>query len=448
MWLGPVVTGSMRPEDITELCGDNGGGAGMSSVLHVCGGTTLRGELAITGSCGAGLALLAACAATTHEVQLSGLPLTRSIARQADVLRQFGRTVEQTEDGWRVHPGACQASLEGPLDLPWSALLFLGPILAHRGECCLPLPRPCVGSGPLDPYGKILRALGATIEMDAGQVRVATHQLQGGEVYLDIPHFGATWTAITAATRARGRTRIIGASRAPELVDAVNLLNRMGARIVGAGTEAITIAGGTSWTGGVHEVIPDRIAGGFYLIAGAATGGEVCVQGVISDHLRALAAKLEETGAEVEMTSDCIRVRGSSRPKPVSLRTGFYPSFPSLLRPAMCSLLLRSHGTSVISETVIESGLHHLDELERMGAQITRDGQIAVIRGGAPLGAARVRAQDPGSAAALIIAALMADGTSCIEKADELLAWFPAPCDHLAQLGSEIRWQGKSQAAG
>lgn len=418
----------------------------MSGILHVCGGRPLRGELTIVGSCGAGLASLAACAATTHEVRLSGLPLTRSIIRQAEVLRLFGRTIEHTEDGWRVLPGVCHNSLEGLHDLPWSALLFLGPLLAHSGECCLPLPRPSAGSGPLDPYGKILRALGATIGMDAGRVRVEAHRPQVGEVYLDVPHFGATWTAITVATRAKGRTRIVGASRAPELVDAVNLLNRMGARIVGAGTETVTVSGETSWTSGMHEVIPDRIAGGFYLIAGAATSGEVCVHGVIGDHLRALTAKLEDTGAQVEMGPDYIRIRGCSRPEPVSLRTGFYPSVPSMLRPAMCSLLLGACGTSMVSETVAESNLYHLDELELMGAQITRDGQTAVIRGGTPLSAARVRADNPGTAASLVIAALMAEGTSYIENADELLEWFPSPGDHLAQLGSAMRWQG--QAAG
>ncbi|MGI6081646.1 MAG: UDP-N-acetylglucosamine 1-carboxyvinyltransferase [Limnochordia bacterium] len=421
----------------------------MSSALHICGGRTLQGELTISGSHGAGLALIAACAATTHEVQLYGLPSTRGIMRQINALRRFGRTVEQDGDVWIIHPGICQPSLDDAPDHAWASLLFLGPLLAQRGECCLTLPRQSSGrSGLLDPYIRVLKALGVTPEIDAGRVRVDARHLQGGEVYLDTPHFGATWTAITMATRAQGRTRIVGASRAPELVDAVNLLNRMGARIIGAGTEAITITGKTEWSGGQHEVLPDRFAAGFYLIAAAASGGDICIHGVISDHLRALTAKLEETGADLRITSDCIRIVADGEPNPVSLRTGYFPAVPSELRAAMCSLLLGAQGTSIITETTTESSLYDLAELERMGAHIIRDGQTAVIRGGTRPSAARVRAQDPGSAAALLVAALMADGTSYIEDADELLTCVPDPCDQLVRLGAGIRWEEKSQAVG
>ncbi|NLN17794.1 MAG: UDP-N-acetylglucosamine 1-carboxyvinyltransferase [Firmicutes bacterium] len=421
----------------------------MSTALHICGGRTLQGELTIDGSHEAGLALIAACAATTHEVRLYGLPSTRGILRQMDALRRLGRTVEQDGDVWIIHPGVSQTSLDDAPDHAWPSLLFLGPVLAQRGEFSLALPRQSSGrSGFLDPYIKILKALGVTPDIDAGRVRADISDLEAGDVYLDAPHFGATWTAVTLATRAQGRTRIVGASRAPELVDAVNLLNRMGARIVGAGTEVITITGETEWSGGKHEVIPDRFAAGFYLIAAAATGGDVRLRGVISDHLRALTAKLEETGADVQITTDCIRIVADGEPKPVSLRTGFYPAVPSELRAAMCSLLLGAQGTSIVSETTTESSLYDLTELERMGAQIIRDGQTAVIRGGVRPSAARVRAQDPNSAAALVIAALMADGTSCIENAEELLTCLPDPCDQLVRLGAVVRWEEKSQVAG
>lgn len=420
----------------------------MSVSLHVDGGKRLRGELAANGSQKAGVALLAAAAAGTEQVTLVDLPDTRGIARQAEVLTRFGRTVEREAGHWCVLPGNSEAGPSGSAHLPWSALLFLGPILAYRGECVLPIPRTPTGPRPIDLHVKVLRALGAKAEIESGYLRVDGTSLRGCDVCLDAPTFGATWTAITLATRAHGRTRVIGASREPELVDAVNLLNRMGARIVGAGTEVVTVTGNTRLGGGIHEVIPDRIAAGFYLLAGAAAGGDISVTGIITDHLRAVTAKLEEVGVEVHVQADRVAISARENLKPISLRTGFYPAFPSELHPAVCSLLLKAQGTSIVVETSYEGVTSPLDELERMGGVISRDGQIAIIRGRQKLGSARVRAVDPESASALLIASLAAQGETIIEGAEELLEWFPATYAALSQLGAHVGWMGQAQVAG
>lgn len=419
----------------------------MSQNLHVCGGRPLQGGLTIGGSNAAGLVLLGAAAATDGEVTLIGLPDTRAVKAQVDVLRRFGREVKQVAGAWCVSAGETSPAPMGDKPLPWSAMFFLGPVLAQAGTCLMPLPRNSATVGPTDQCVKVLRSMGAELELDAGYLRVKLSVQPGEDICLDAPDPKATWTAVSAAMRLHGRTKVIGASRVPELVDAVNLLNLMGARIIGAGTDTITVTGGTHLSGGVHETIPDRNAAGFYLLAGTATGGEVEVHGVISDHLRVVMAKLEEMGAAVSVGPDWVTVNARRPLLPLNLRTGYYPDFPPELQPTMCSLLLRAQGASMVTESVFKDRMLHLNELERMGGAINRDGHLAIIRGYQLPSPARVRATDPSSAAALVVAGLMAQGESVVEQADELLEWLAEPEACLGQLGATVKWINNASAA-
>lgn len=420
----------------------------MSESLRVCGGQALHGCVQATGSSSAGLLLLAAAAAAHDTVTLVGVPGTRACQEQLHTLQRLGSTVEVTPGYTRI----CNSHSGADIDLRSQpmrhALLFLGPLLTVHPHICLPLPcNAPTGPQPIDLYMKALHALGAIACVDKGSIRVERRQMHGCDICLDVPSFGATWTTVTAATAATGRTRVIGATKAPELVDAVSLLNRMGARIVGAGTDTITIYGPTSLSGGAHEVMPDRLISAFLLIAGVATGGGVEVRGVIPEHLRAVTAKLTEAGARLTNTEDSIKVNGSTTLQGVSVRSGFYPGFPSQLQPAMCALLLRANDTSIVTETVYRDRMFHIEELQRMQAHIMRDGQTAIIRGRQMPGPACVRALDAGSAACLLLAALMAHGESLVERADALLDWFGDPVQPLLALGGGLSWVNPAKAA-
>lgn len=409
--------------------------------LRTYGHTRLMGTVHIGGSQSSSLALLAAAAAAEDTVVLCGLPAVHSVTTQLQVLRRFGYTTEMQQGSWHIRPSSSRPIFSDKDNLPWSAMMLMGPLISRWGQVSWPLPGGGpTGPRPLDLHIKALRMLGAQVEITGGCLHVDAKQLEGAQIALDVPSFGATWTALTAALRARGRSQIIGCSRAPEILDAVTLLNNMGARISGAGTEVITVHGETELSGGAHEVMPDRIAAGLYLLAAAGIGGEVEVTGVISNHLRSVIAKLDEAGVKVTQKEDQVRVKATDALRPLTLRTGFYPGFPSHLQPSMCSVLLKAAGTSIVTENLYDDRLLHLDQLQRLGGQVTRDGQLAVIRGGHPLSGTRVRAGEPGAAAALVIAGLMAKGESVIENAGLLLEWIEDPVGQLQALGATVEW--------
>ncbi|HHW09215.1 MAG TPA: UDP-N-acetylglucosamine 1-carboxyvinyltransferase [Firmicutes bacterium] len=419
----------------------------MPGTLLIRGGRSLGGTVSIGGSYEAALTLLAAAAAAQRPVVLHNLPSTRGVLRFLALLSRLGHRMENTAGTWVIEPAPTLPVFpETDSGTLRQAILLLGPLLARWRRVEMPLPEGGVGHNQaVDLHLKALSRLGASVAVERGRLLVEGEKLEGTEIVLDVPGFAATWTAVTAATAAKGRTQILGCSRQPELVDAVTLLNCMGARVSGAGTERITVigTGGEELGGGVHEAVPDRLAAAFYLLAAAGTGGEVKVKGVIAEHLRAVTAKLEEMGVAIRAGEQEIGIRVAAALHPVTVRTSFYPGFPSFLQPVMCSVLLAADGTSLVSETYREGRPLHLDELQRLGGQISQDGPLAVIRGPGRLSGARLRAKDAASAQALVIAALMAGGESIVHEAGWLEETLEDPVGHLGGLGAAVEWLEK-----
>jgi len=270
------------------------------------------------------------------------------------------------------------------------------------------------GSRPIDQHIKGFRALGATVfdPTESGVILAETDGLVGTNVYLDMVSVGATINVMLAATLAKGITIIENAAKEPHIVDVANFLNAMGAKIKGAGTDVIKIYGAERLHGGTYSIIPDQIEAGTFMVAAVATGGDVLVKNVIPKHMDSISAKLIETGAEVIEYDDSIRVRGNGKIKPVNIKTLPYPGFPTDMQPQFVALLAAAKGTSIVTESVWESRFQYVDELMRMGADITINARTAVIKGVSSLSGTIVRATDLRGGAGMVIAALMADGAT------------------------------------
>ena len=292
-----------------------------------------------------------------------------------------------------------------------ASLLVMGPLLARLGKSKSSLPGGCaIGTRPIDLHLKGFKALGANIETEHGNIEAYTDKLIGDKIYLDFPSVGATENIMMAATMAEGETIIDNAAMEPEIVDLQNFLNKLGADIRGAGTSTIKIKGVEKLGGGSHQIIPDRIEAGTFMVAAAITGGDVIVDNVISSHIKPVIAKLKEVGVEVIENGDSVRVIGTNNPKAVDIKTLPYPGFPTDMAAQFMALLTTCKGSSVVIETVFENRFMHVDELKRMGADIKIDGKSAIVRGVDQLTGAKVKASDLRAGAALILAGLVADG--------------------------------------
>jgi UDP-N-acetylglucosamine 1-carboxyvinyltransferase len=404
------------------------------------GGRRLSGRVRVRGAKNSALKLMAASLLAQGEHRIGDVPNIADITTMRAVLERLGCTVESRADGEHIGVPA-EPGLEAPYELVRqmrASIVVLGPLLARRGRARVAMPGGCnIGSRKIDLHLKGLERMGATIGFDHGYLD-ATGSLRGTDIALDWPSHGATENLMMAATLAKGATTIENAARDPEIVDLAEYLTKMGAKISGAGTQTIVIDGVDGLHAASHDTVPDRLEAGTYLIAAATAGGDVLIERARADHLDIVLSKLADAGAEVDETLDGIRLKMSERPKPVDFVTLPYPGFPTDLQPQMMVLCALASGTSIATENVFENRFMFVDELVRMGADIRTEGHHAVIRGVHELQAAPVRAPDIRAGAALVIAALAAQGTTEVTGLANIDRGYEALEDGLGALGAQI----------
>ncbi len=411
--------------------------------IIIRGNNPLHGKVQIHGAKNAVLPLMAASILAESPSVLHNVPCLHDVFTMDKLLTQMGIQVEFTGRYMTISVPN-KISPVAPYDLVRkmrASFFVLGPLLARFGKARVSLPGGCaIGTRPVDIHLKGLEKLGARIRLEEGYV-IAEGNLKGTDIYLDFPSVGATENLMMSATLAKGTTRLFNSAQEPEIVDLANFLNKLGAKIEGAGTEVITIKGVKSLVGAEHHVIPDRIEAGTFLIAGLATKGDIQVTNVIPEHLKTFIAKLNEMGAEIQVTSHSIRVKSPSEHlKPVNITTLPYPGFPTDLQAQMMALLTCVEGTSIIKETVFENRFLHVAELSRMGADINLEGNTAIIRGVKQLKGAPVMASDLRASAALVIAGLMAkEGETIISRVYHLDRGYERIEERLASLGADIQ---------
>ncbi|EFM09593.1 UDP-N-acetylglucosamine 1-carboxyvinyltransferase [Paenibacillus curdlanolyticus YK9] len=406
------------------------------------GGRPLHGEIQISGAKNSAVALLPAAILAESEVTLDNLPAISDVAVYSEILRDLGAKVERHEDTMRIDPSklVSTAMPNGKVKMLRASYYLMGALLGRFGEAVIGLPGGCnFEPRPIDQHIKGFEALGATVTNEHGAMRISAKELRGAKIYLDLVSVGATINIMLAAARAKGSTIIENAAKEPEIIDVATLLNAMGAKIKGAGTETIRIEGVERMHGCRHSIIPDRIQAGTYMIMAAATRGDVTVEGVIPKHMEAVTAKLREMGATVEELDDAIRIVGGDKPyEAVDLKALVYPGFATDLQSPMTSLLTQAKGVSVLSDYIYGNRFKHVPELAMMGANIRVEGRSAIIEGG-PLSAAKVHATDLRAGAALVIAGLtVKEGITEVTGVEYIDRGYDNLVDNLRRLGADI----------
>ena len=417
--------------------------------LFIEGGHKLSGEIQISGAKNAALPALAATILVGGEFFFRNVPWLLDISTMLELLSRLGAHYDSFQDILTVdttHLERAEASYELVTRMR-ASILVLGPLVARLGKARVALPGGCkIGKRPVDFHIKGLEALGARWELEHGYINMrAPRGLRGTEIIFDFPSVTATENLMMAATLAKGKTVIHNAAREPEVVALGMMLNQMGAKISGLGTETIVIEGVKELSPVEVNIIPDRIEAGTYLMAPALTGGEVVIKGADPHHLETVIAKLREAGLQIDISKKGIRSKkGRSPLRPVEVRTAPYPGFPTDLQAQIMALLAKAKGTSVIVETVFENRFHHVDELRRMGANIVVEGRVAVVNGVRKLQAAPVRATDLRASASLVLAALGADGVTEIAGLSHLKRGYEALTEKLSKVGAKI-WEESCQ---
>lgn len=376
----------------------------------------LQGKVRISGAKNAALPILAASILSTEDVYLEDVPELKDVEIMCEVLRSLGVKVEKTGKNTLVINGRGLNNCVTDYNLMnkmRASFLVMGPLLARMGRTVNSLPGGCnIGSRPIDLHLKGFNLLGAKVTEDEAAISAVAEELQGTTIYLDFPSVGATENIMMAATLAKGETYIENAAMEPEIVDLSNFLRKMGAKVQGAGTSTIRIKGVDELKGARHQIIPDRIEAGTFMVAAAMTGGDVLVENVISSHMKPVIAKLIESGAEVIEDEESVRVIGGKDLKPIKIKTLPYPGFPTDMQAQFMALMTKLKGENTVLETVFENRFMHANELVKMGANIKCEDREAVIIGGTPLKGAKVKATDLRAGAALILAGLTAQGTT------------------------------------
>jgi UDP-N-acetylglucosamine 1-carboxyvinyltransferase len=410
--------------------------------LLVSGGARLDGTVRIAGAKNSALKLMAATVLADGRSTLRNVPHIQDCVTMVEVLEHLGVSGVWS-DGELVLDTASVEPRETPYELVSrmrASILVLGPLLARFGTARVAMPGGCnIGSRAIDLHIRGLEKMGASFSSEHGFLVAETSGLRGAIVNLDFPSVGATENVLMAAVAARGTTVIENAAREPELADLAAFLVEMGARVEGIGTPTIEIEGVESFRPVDHTVVPDRVEAGTFAIAACATGGHVVLAGARADHLDLVLSKLADAGADVLATEDGVAVSMGARPRCVDLVTLPYPGFPTDLQPQMMSLLAAAEGTSIVTENVFESRFMFVDELNRMGADIRTEGHHAVIRGVERLSAAPVRALDIRAGAAMIVAALTADGVTAIEDMYHVDRGYQDLEGKLTALGAVVR---------
>ena len=409
--------------------------------LRIRGGRQLTGCVAIDGAKNAALPALAATLLSDDETHLGNVPAVRDVDTTCRLLQQLGSDIARPEPGVVVARGAATPESEASYDLVKTmraGFLVLGPLLARTGRARVSLPGGCaIGARPVDRHLAGLARLGAELDLDQGYVEARCKRLRGAEIVFDVATVGGTENCMMAATLAAGTTVLRNAAAEPEITDLANLLVAMGAHIEGAGTDTIEIEGVASLHGAHHTVIPDRIEAGTYLVAGALAGEKLEIVGCRPDHLGAVIDKLAATGAELRIDDDRIVVsRGDI--SPVDLHTQPHPGFPTDMQAQFMVLMTQADGRSVIRENIFENRFMHVPELSRMGADIRIDGRNAIVSGSTPLAGATVMATDLRASASLVLAGLLAEGETIIDRLYHLDRGYGNLVSKLADAGADV----------
>ncbi len=411
--------------------------------IVIRGGARLRGEVRVSGSKNAALPILASALLVRGRSTFRNVPALGDVRTMGRLLTRLGAHVTDAGKGVTRIDTTDAAGHVAPYELVKTmraSVLVLGPLVARGGRARVSLPGGCaIGARPIDQHLKGLEAMGARIELARGYVTATARRLRGASIVFDMVTVTGTENLMMAAALARGRTTLENAAREPEVEELGRVLNKMGARIRGAGTSLVTIEGVEELTPIEHTVIPDRIEAGTLLVAGAITGGNVLLRDCLPEHLEAVIAKLRAAGAEVVADGDGIRVRGKAEFRPADVSTQPFPGFPTDMQAQFMVLMTRARGQSVLSETIFENRFMHVPELSRMGADIVVEGRTAIVRGPTRLTGATVMATDLRASACLVLAALIARGTTEILRIYHLDRGYDRLDRKLRALGADVR---------
>ncbi len=422
----------------------------MDQYIIKCG-MSLAGEVTISGAKNAALGILAAAIMTDEEVIIDNLPDVRDINVMLEAIAQTGVYVDRINRN-KVKINACNLNSyvvdDEYIRKIRASYYLIGALLGkyHRAEVALP--GGCeIGARPIDQHLKGFRALGANIDISSGRVNATSVELKGAHIFLDIVSVGATINIMLAASLIPGKTVIENVAKEPHIVDVANFLNSMGADIKGAGTDVIRINGVSKLHGTEYSIIPDQIEAGTFMCAAAITRGDVMVKNLIPKHMEAISAKLIEIGCEIIEFDDAIRVRGAVRQRAANVKTLPYPGFPTDMQPQITAVLARAHGTSTVLESIFENRFKYVSELARMGAEIEVKGNLAVVSGVDKFLGANVNAPDLRAGAALVIAALAADGISTVSDIKYIQRGYEHFEEKLEALGAKIALVDTERAA-
>ena len=413
--------------------------------IIINGGKKLQGEVTVSGAKNSVVALIPAIILSDGVVTLDGVPAISDVDNLIEIIEVMGGSVKRDGETLEIDP-------RGVKDMPMpfgkinslrASYYFYGSLLGRYGQATVGLPGGCdLGPRPIDLHLKAFEAMGASISYEAESMRIATdagQRIKGAHIYMDTVSVGATINTMLAAAKADGRTVIENAAREPEIIDVATLLNNMGARVRGAGTEVITIEGVESLHGTRHQVIPDRIEAGSYIAMAAAIGKGIKVKNVLYEHLESFIAKLEAMGVRMTVEEDAIFVEEQGDLKPVDIKTSPYPGFATDLQQPMTPLLLKASGRGKIIDTIYEKRVNHVPELARMGADIQVLGGQIIYSGPTQLSGAPVKASDLRAGAALVTAGLMAEGQTEITNIEFILRGYSNIIEKLSDLGADIR---------
>ena len=416
----------------------------MDSII-INGGTVLEGSVALGGSKNAALPVIISSLLTADKCCYGRVPALRDVSTTLRLLSRLGVTIEKdVVAGGPLELTADKVrEVEAPYDLVKTmraSFLVLGPLLARFGEARVSTPGGCaIGTRPVDLHLQGMERMGACIRQDHGYIEARARELKGAVIDLGFPSVGATENLMMAATLARGETVIRNAAREPEIAELAGVLTKMGARVSGAGGDVIHIEGVRELHGMSHEMSPDRIEAGTFMVGAALTGGNVLIEDAREDHLKAFTAKLRETGARVAAEPAGVRVTGNGRAHGTDVATRPYPGFPTDLQAQMMVLMAVSDGTSVITENIFDNRFMHVQELNRMGARIALDGIQATVRGVAALSGAPVMATDLRASVSLVLAGLVAGGVTEVSRVYHLDRGYEDIEGKLARLGADVR---------
>jgi len=409
--------------------------------LQIVGGKRLNGEISVSGAKNAALPILCAGLLTAGDVELTNVPRLHDVKTILKLLEQTGLKVTQDDENVTLN-GANITSLEAPYELVKTmraSILVLGPLLARFGEAKVSLPGGCaIGSRPVDQHIKGLRAMGAEITIEGGYIYAKAKKLKGARILTDMITVTGTENLLMAATLAEGETVLENAAREPEVTDLANLLVAMGAKIDGIGTDRLVIQGVAELHGAKHAVISDRIEAATFLCAVAATGGDIVLTNTRTDIFDVALDKLREVGLQMEIGANTIRARMDSRPQPVSFRTTEYPGFPTDMQAQFMAVNTIAAGPSRVTETIFENRFMHVQEMNRLGAVISTEGNTAFIKGVDRLLGAEVMATDLRASASLVIAGMAAEGTTLIDRIYHLDRGYDRMEVKLSAVGADI----------